>query len=60
MKEFVKMAGAVAVGTLVASGVALKVMLNTKVLKMYTKKAMEIGEEIAKEIVENDIEDYDE
>ena len=60
MKEFVKMAGAVAVGTLVASGVALKVMLNTKVLKMYTKKAMEIGEEIAKEIVETDFEDYDE
>lgn len=57
MKEFVKMAGAVAVGTLVASGVAMKVLLNKKFLKMYTKKAMEIGEEIANEVVESDFED---
>ena len=50
MKEFAKIAGAVTVGTLAASGVAVGVLLNKKFLKAYTKKVMEISTTIAEEI----------
>ena len=53
MKEFAKMAGAVAVGTLVASGVAVGVLLNKKFLKAYTKKVMEISTTIAEEVADD-------
>lgn len=55
MKEFVKMAGAVTVGTLVASGVAVGLLLNKKFLKAYTKKVMEISTNVAEEIEEDKI-----
>lgn len=43
MKEFVKMAAAVAVGTLTASGVALALVLNEKAMTVYTKKMTEVA-----------------
>ena len=52
MKEFVKMAGAVAVGTLVASGVAMKLLLNKKFMKGYTKKVLELSEELMNETID--------
>ena len=57
MKEFMKMAGAVAVGTLMASGVAVSVLLNKKVLKAYTKHALAISKEITNELMKNDYND---
>ena len=57
MKEFMKMAGAVTVGTLMASGVAVSVLLNKKVLKAYTKHVLAISNEITNELVENDYND---
>ena len=57
MKEFMKMAGAVTVGTLMASGVAVSVLMNRKVLKAYTKYAMAISKEITNEFMENDYDD---
>lgn len=57
MKEFVKMAGAVTVGTLVASGLAVSLMLNKKILKVYTKKVMEISNDVTKEVMEDMFED---
>ena len=57
MKEFMKMAGAVTVGTLMASGVAVSVLLNKKVLKAYTKHALAISKEITNELMENDYND---
>ena len=57
MKEFMKMAGAVTVGTLMASGVAVSVLLNKKVLKAYTKRVMSVSEEISKEIMDTDYDD---
>ena len=57
MKEFMKMAGAVTVGTLMASGVAVGVLLNKKVLKAYTKYVMSISNEITNELMENDYSD---
>ena len=57
MKEFMKMAGAVTVGTLMASGVAVGVLMNRKVLKAYTKYAMAISKEITNELMENDYDD---
>ena len=57
MKEFMKMAGAVTVGTLMASGVAVSVLLNKKVLKAYTKHALAISKEITNELTENDYND---
>ena len=57
MKEFMKMAGAVPVGTLMASGVAVGVLLNKKVLKAYTKCVMSISNELTNELTENDYND---
>ena len=57
MKEFMKMAGAVTVGTLMASGVAVGVLLNKKVLKAYTKYVMSISNEITNELMGNDYND---
>ena len=57
MKEFMKMAGAVTVGTLMASGVAVGVLLNKKVLKAYTKYVVSISNEITNELMENDYND---
>ena len=57
MKDFMKMAGAVTVGTLMASGVAVGVLLNKKVLKAYTKCVMSISNEITNELMENDYND---
>ena len=57
MKEFMKMAGAVTVGTLMASGVAVSVLLNKKVLKDYTKYVMSISTELTNELMENDYND---
>ena len=57
MKEFMKMAGAVTVGTLMASGVAVGVLLNKKVLKTYTKCVMSISNEITNELMKNDYND---
>ena len=57
MKEFMKMAGAVTVGTLMASGVAVGVLLNKKVLKAYTKCVMSISNEITNELMKNDYDD---
>ena len=57
MKEFMKMAGAVTVGTLMASGVAVGVLLNKKVLKAYTKYVMSISNEITNELMKNDYND---
>ena len=57
MKEFMKMAGAVTVGTLMASGVAVSVLMNRKVLKAYTKYAMAISTEISNELTDTDYDD---
>ena len=57
MKEFMKMAGAVTVGTLMASGVAVGVLLNKKVLKAYTKYVMSISNELTNELMENNYDD---
>lgn len=53
MKEFMKMAGAVTVGTLMASGVAVGVLLNKKVLKAYTKYVMSVSTELMNESENN-------
>lgn len=53
MKEFVKMAGAVTVGTLAASGLAVCVLLNKKLMTAYTKKVMKITAEVTEEVMEN-------
>ena len=57
MKEFMKMAGAVTVGTLMASGVAVSVLLNKKVLEAYTKYVMSISTELTNELMKNDYND---
>ena len=57
MKEFMKMAGAVTVSTLMASGVAVSVLLNKKVLKAYTKCVMSISNESTNELMRNDYDD---
>ena len=57
MSEFLKMAGAVTVGTLMASGVAVSMLLNMKVLKAYTKYVMSISNELTNELTENDYND---
>ena len=57
MKEFMKMAGAITVGTLMASGVAVSVLMNRKVLKAYTKCVMSISNEITNELMKNDYND---
>ena len=57
MKEFMKMAGAVTVGTLMASGVAVSVLLNKKILNAYTKHVMSISTELTNEFMENDCND---
>ena len=57
MKEFMKMAGAVTVGTLMASGVAVSILMNRKVLKAYTKHVLAISKEITNEFMENDYDD---
>ena len=57
MKEFMKMAGAVTVGTLMASGVAVSVLMNRKVLKAYTKYAMAISTEITNELMKSNYND---
>ena len=57
MKDFMKMAGAVTVGTLMASGVAVSVLLNKKVLKAYTKCVMSISNELTNELMENNYDD---
>ena len=51
MKDFVKMAGAVAVGTLVASCVALGAVCNKKLMTAYTKKVMEVSMEATEEMM---------
>ena len=53
MKEFMKMAGAVTVGTLMASGVAVGVLLNKKVMKAYTKFVMSVSTELMNESENN-------
>ena len=57
MKEFVKMAGAVTVGTLGASAIAVGLLLNKKFLKAYTKKVMDISMEVTEEVMAADFED---
>ena len=57
MKEIMKMAGAVTVGTLMASGVAVSILMNRKVLKAYTKHVLAISKEITNELMENDYDD---
>ena len=57
MKAFMKMAGAVTVGTLMASGVAVSMLLNKKVLKAYTKYVMSISNELTNELMENNYDD---
>lgn len=57
MKEFMKMAGAVTVGTLMASGVAVSMLLNKKVLKAYTKYVMSISNELTNELMKNNYDD---
>ena len=57
MKEFMKMAGAITVGTLMASGVAVSVLLNKKVLKAYTTCVLSISNELTNELTENDYND---
>ena len=57
MKEFMKMAGAVTVGTLMASGVAVSVLMNRQVLQAYTKYAMAISTEITNELMKSDYND---
>ena len=50
MKEFMKMAGAVTVGTLMASGIAVSMLLNKKFLTAYTKKVMAVGVKVQEEM----------
>ena len=57
MKEFMKMAGAVTVGTLMASGTAVCLLLNKKFLKVYTKRVMAISTEISNELTDTDYDD---
>ena len=57
MKEFMKMAGAVTVGTLMASGVAVSRQLNKKGLKANTKYVMSISNELTNEYMENNYDD---
>ena len=57
MKEFMKMAGAVTVGTLMASGTAVYLLLNKKFLKAYTKRVMAISTEISNELTDTDYDD---
>ena len=52
-----KMAGAVTVGTVMASGVAVRVLPNKKVLKAYTKCVMSISNELTNELMENNYDD---
>ena len=57
MKEFVKMAGAVMVGTLAASGVAVGLLLNKKFLKAYTKRVVGITTAVTEEMMSDMYED---
>lgn len=59
MKDFMKMTGAVAFGTLMASGVAVSLLFNKRFLKAYTKKVMAISTEISNEIMEDMNDDYE-
>ena len=57
MTEFLNMAGAVTVGTLMASGVAVSVLMTRKVLMAYSKHVLAISKEITNELMENDYDD---
>ena len=57
MKEFMKMAGAVTVGTLMACGTAVCLLLNKKFLKAYTKRVMAISTEISNELTDTEYDD---
>jgi hypothetical protein len=53
MREFVKIAGAVAVGTLMAAGVMAKLAMSPKFMKMYMTKTMRTCESAAKDVMED-------
>ena len=58
MMEFVMMALAFAVGSLMATGIMVFIMMQPGVMKLYTKKVMKLTNEIVAEIVEeNEIKD---
>lgn len=54
MINFVLTTLAVMVGTLMAYGVVLALVLNKKVLKAYTKYAVKVGQEVSDELI-NDL-----
>lgn len=53
MMNFVIIALGVMFGTLLASFVMLSIVMNKRVLKWYTKRAMQIGEEISDELLDD-------
>lgn len=58
MMEFVMMALAFAVGSLMATGIMVYIMMQPGVMKLYTKKVMKLTNEIVAELVEeNEIKD---
>lgn len=58
MMEFVMMALAFAVGSLMATGIMVFIMMQPGVMKLYTKKVMKLTNEIVAELVEeNEIKD---
>ena len=58
MMNFVIMALAIMVGTLLATGLTLVVMLNKRVIKAYTKWVMKLTKEFREELFE-DLEKYE-
>ena len=53
MMNFVIMALAIMVGTLLATGLTLAVMLNKRVIKAYTKWVMKLTKEFREELFED-------
>lgn len=52
MMDYIITTLAVMTGTLLASGLAVAVLLNKKVLKAYVKYATKVGQELSDEIVD--------
>lgn len=58
MMNFVMMTLAFAVGSLMATGIMVFIMMQPGVMKLYTKKVMKLTNEIVAELVEeNEIKD---
>lgn len=57
MMEFIMLTVSITLGILLASAIAMVILLNPKVLKAYTKYYMKVVEKISKSLLEDEKEE---